>query len=88
MGGGGAITLIQKSVLIHMDWSLTSELYINGILELVAIYFGLQATGQGFIFQGDNAKPYATHIVQDYHNVNLDYTDLEWPAYSLDFNPI
>jgi hypothetical protein len=93
MGGGsvmvwGAITLTQKSALIHVDGNLNSERYIHEILDPVAIPFGLQAIGQGFIFQDDNARPHAAHIVQDYHDAHLDYTHMEWPAYSPDFNPI
>ena len=71
-----------------VDGNLNSEQYIHDILEPKAIPFGLQAIGQGFIFQDDNARPHAAHIVQDYHNANLDYTHMKWPAYSPDFNSI
>ena len=32
--------------------------------------------------------PHAAHIAHNYHDANLDDTHMEWPAYSLDLNPI
>ena len=73
---------------MHVDGNLNSEWHIHEIVEPVAIHFGLQAIGQSFICQDVNARPHATHIAQNYHNANRDYTHMEWPAYSMDFNPI
>ena len=92
-GGGSvtvwwAITITQKSALVHVDGNLNSKWYIHETLQMITIPFGLQAIGQGFILQADNAKPFAVHIVQDYNNSNPVYTEIEQPAYSPDFDPI
>ena len=92
-GGGsvmvwGAISFGNKSVLHHIDGTLNAQLYIDDILDPIAIPFGRATVGPGFLFQDDNARPHATRIVQEYHERHFDYTHMQWPPYSPDLNPI
>ena len=79
---------MKNLLLVHIDGSLNAQWYIHEILAPVAIPFGMQAVGQGFLYLDDNALPHAAGIIQDYHNSHLDYTHMEWPLYSPDLNVI
>ena len=78
----------MTSALVHIDGTLNSRDYIDNILNPIAIPFGIASIGQGFLYQDDNARPHAARIVQEYHEHNLNYTHLEWPAYSPDLSSI
>lgn len=92
-GGGsvmvwGAISWRHRSALILIEGSLTGQRYFQEILEEVAIPFGMESVGQGFIFQDDNARPHRAAVVEDFHERNMDYVHMRWPSRSPDLNPI
>ena len=92
-GGGsimvwGAISWNHKSALVVIDGNLTGLRYLEEILQNVAIPFGLESVGPGFIYQDDNARPHRARIVTDFHEQNMDYVHMSWPSRSPDMNPI
>ena len=84
----GAISWNHKSALVVMDGTLTARRYHDEILTSVAIPFGLESVGPGFIFQDDNARPHRATIVSNFHDQNMEYVHMSWPSRSPDLNPI
>lgn len=92
-GGGsvmiwGAINWNHRSALLLIEGTLTGERYWHEILEEVAIPFGMESVGPGFVFQDDNARPHRAAVVEDFHERNMDYVHMGWPSRSPDLNPI
>ncbi|GFU65939.1 transposable element Tc3 transposase [Trichonephila clavipes] len=59
---------------------MTGHMYRDVILEQhVCLFWG--AIGAEFLFMDDNARAYRANIVDE-------YLQSDWPAYSLDLNPI
>lgn len=86
-GGGsvmiwGAISYNHKSALHVVPDTLKAQQYLNDVLIPIAIPFGEQSVGDGFIFQDDNARPHRARIINDYHNHNDSYVHMALPPYS------
>lgn len=93
-GTGGSImvwagiSFRHKSAMIQVEQTMDGKKYRDDILEPVAIPFGLESVGPGFIFQDDNATPHRCGLVNTFHDQNMEYVHMEWPSKSPDLNPI
>ena len=66
--------------------TLTAVRYVNEILDVyVRPYAG--AIGADFILMEDNARPYRAHVTNQYLE-DATIVRMDWPARSLDMNPI
>ena len=85
----GAISWNHRSALISIEGTMTGQRYRDEILDQVAIPFGMESIGAGFI-QDDNARTYVYRaaIVNQFHEDHQDYVHMEWPSLSPDLNPI
>lgn len=84
----GGISWSHKSALVLVDGTLNGQQYRDKILEAVAIPFGLESVGPGFLLQDDNAPPHRCSLVNAFHEEHFDYSHMEWPSRSPDLNPI
>ena len=67
-----------------LNETLTSQLYINEVLQPVVLPFVQQ---HHVVLQDDNARPHRARIVQQFlQQNNVDH--LDWPTRSLDLSPI
>ena len=83
-----AIAYNRKSAVHIIDGNLNAVQYRDQILEPIAIPFGLATVGKGFIIQDNNARPQRARIIEEFHENHMEYTHMQWPAYSPDVNPI
>ena len=72
----GAASWKHRSALVLIEGAVTGQRYCHEILEEVAIPFGMESVGQGFIFQDDNARPHRAAVVEDFHERNMDYVHM------------
>lgn len=92
-GGGsihvwGGITLTGRTPLVIFDRNVNANVYVNNILQPVAVPFMRRhfAPGNG-ILQQDNAPPHTANATRRFLNQsNIDV--LPWPALSPDMSPI
>ncbi|GFU84510.1 transposable element Tc1 transposase [Trichonephila clavipes] len=79
----GAIAYDSRSTLIVMRGTLTSQRYVDDILQPHVGHFlnGLP----GAIFQKDNARPHTARVAQ---NFLRPFQTLPWPARSPDLSPV
>ncbi|GFX60410.1 transposable element Tcb1 transposase [Trichonephila clavipes] len=65
---------------------MKGQIYWDVILEHhVRLFRGTM--GAEFLFMDDNTRPHRANIVEECLQ-SEDITRMDWPAYSLDFNPI
>ncbi|GFY08421.1 transposable element Tcb2 transposase [Trichonephila clavipes] len=82
----GGIILGSRSDLHVQSVTMTGHIYRDVILEQhVCLFRG--AMGAEFLFMDDNAHPHRANIVDECLQ-SEDITRMDWPAYSLDLNPI
>ncbi|GFY24251.1 transposable element Tcb1 transposase [Trichonephila clavipes] len=90
---GGAGWLVWEGIILgsridlHVQSvTMTDHIYRDVILEQhVRLFRG--AMGAEFLFMDDNARPHRANIVDECFHWE-DITRMDWPAYSLDLNPI
>ncbi|GFW72757.1 transposable element Tcb1 transposase [Trichonephila clavipes] len=82
----GGIILGSRTDLHVQSVTMTGHIYRDVILEQhVRLFRG--AMGAEFPFMDDNARPHRENIVDEcLQSENI--TRMDWPAYSLDLNPI
>ncbi|GFX78536.1 transposable element Tcb1 transposase [Trichonephila clavipes] len=82
----GGIILGSRTNLHVQSVTMTGHIYRDVILEQhVRLFRG--GMGAEFLFTDDNARPHLANIV-DESLQSEDITRMDWPAYSLDLNPI
>ncbi|GFU99739.1 transposable element Tcb1 transposase [Trichonephila clavipes] len=82
----GGIILGSRTDLHVQSGTMTGHIYRDVILEQHVRLF--RATmGAEFLFMDDNARPHRANIVDECLQ-SEDITRMDWPAYSLDLNPI
>lgn len=81
----GEISLEAKTDLVFIE-RLTAVQYITEILKPHVVTFA-PAIGNDFILPQDNARPHTARIVREYL-AETGITVMNWPARSLDLNPI
>ncbi|GBM18378.1 Transposable element Tcb2 transposase [Araneus ventricosus] len=82
----GGIILGSRTDLHVQSVTMTGHIYRDVILEQhVRLFRG--AMGAEFLFMDDNARPHRANIVDECLQ-SEDITRMDWPAYSLDLNPI
>ncbi|GFV26136.1 transposable element Tc3 transposase [Trichonephila clavipes] len=82
----GRIILGPRTDLHFQSVTMTGHIYRDVILEQhVRLFRG--AMGAEFLFMNDNARPHRANIVDECLQ-SEDITRFDWPAYSLDLNPI
>ncbi|KFM60008.1 Transposable element Tcb1 transposase, partial [Stegodyphus mimosarum] len=82
----GGIILGSRTDLHVPTGTMTSQIYRDVILEQhVRLFRG--AMGAQFVFMDDNAHPHRENIVSECLQ-SEDITRMEWPAFSLDLNPV
>lgn len=92
-GSGGSVMVWAAASWNHLssveviDGTMTGARYA-AVLRDVAVPFGLASVGQGFLLQDDNATPHRCAIVQQFHDTQVQYVHMNWPANSPDLNPI
>ena len=67
--GWGAISFNHKSSLEITYGTITAMKYRDQILEPVAVPFGLQSVGRGFLLQDDNARSHRGRVLTDFHDL-------------------
>ncbi|GFS54099.1 transposable element Tcb1 transposase [Trichonephila clavipes] len=81
----GGIILVSRTDLHIQIVTMTGHIYRDVILEHVRLFRG--AIGAELLFMDDNARPHCANIVNKCLQSD-DITRMDWPAYSLDLNPI
>ncbi|GFY01878.1 transposable element Tc1 transposase [Trichonephila clavipes] len=82
----GGIILGSRTDLHVQSVRMTGHIYRNVILEQhVCLFRG--AMGAEFLFMDDNAHPHRADIVDECFQ-SEDIPHMDWPAYSMDLNPI
>ncbi|KFM72689.1 Transposable element Tcb1 transposase, partial [Stegodyphus mimosarum] len=82
----GGIILVSRTDLHIQIGTMTSQIYRDVILEQhVRLFRG--AMGAQFVFMDDNARPHRANIVSECLQ-SEDITHMDWPAFSLDLNPV
>ncbi|GFX61337.1 transposable element Tc3 transposase [Trichonephila clavipes] len=82
----GGIILDSRNDLHVQSVTMTGHIYRDVILEQhVRLFRGTM--GAEFLFMDDNAHPHRANIVDECLQ-SEDITRMDWPAYSLDLNPI
>ncbi|GFW56629.1 transposable element Tcb2 transposase [Trichonephila clavipes] len=82
----GGIILGSITELHGQSVTMTGHIYRDVILEQhVRLFRG--AMGAEFLFKDDNTRPHRENIVDECLQ-SEDITRMDWPAYSLDLNPI
>ncbi|GFT66437.1 transposable element Tcb1 transposase [Trichonephila clavipes] len=82
----GGIILGSRTDLHVQSATMTGHIYRDVFLEQhVRLFWG--AMGAEFLFRDDNARPHRANIVDECLQ-SEDITHMDWPAYSLDLNPI
>ena len=90
--GGGSIMVWagfsahHRTPLHHVQGSLNGQRYRDEILRPHAMPM-LPQTGQGAVYQDDNARPYRAGLVDDFL-ARSEVVRKDWPACSPDLNPI
>ena len=80
----GGISVRSRTELLVLKGTLTSQRYINEVLQPVVLPFVQQ---HHVVLQDDNARPHRARIVQQFlQQNNVDH--LDWPARSPDLSPI
>ena len=82
----GGISRNYRTSLVFFGENVTSETYINRVLEPEVIPF-MQTYPEMWIFQQDNAPPHKATVTQRFLEENHIRT-LPWPSKSPDLNPI
>ncbi|KFM57771.1 Transposable element Tcb1 transposase, partial [Stegodyphus mimosarum] len=88
---GGAEVLVwggmgSRTDLYVQIGTMTSQIYQDVILEQHVRLFRV-AMGAQFVFMDDNARPHRANIVSECLQ-SEDITRMDWPAFSLDLNPL
>ncbi|GFU95253.1 DDE_3 domain-containing protein [Trichonephila clavipes] len=82
----GGIILGSRTDLHVQSVTISGHIYRDVILQQhVRLFRG--AMGAEFLFMDDNARPHRANIIDECLQ-SEDITRLDWPAYSLDLNPI
>ncbi|GFX14196.1 transposable element Tcb1 transposase [Trichonephila clavipes] len=81
----GGIILGSRTDLHVQSVTMTGHIYRDVILEHVRLFRG--AMGAEFLFRDDNVRPRRANIVDECLQ-SEDITRMDWPACSLDLNPI
>ncbi|GFT97202.1 transposable element Tcb2 transposase [Trichonephila clavipes] len=82
----GGIFLGSRSDLHVQSVTVTGHIYRDVILEQRVRFFR-GSMGAEFLFMDDNARPHRANIIDECLQ-SEDITRMDWPAYSLDLNPI
>ncbi|GFW14852.1 transposable element Tcb1 transposase [Trichonephila clavipes] len=82
----GGIILGSRTDLHVQSVTMTGNIYRDVILEQHVRLFR-STMGAEFLFMDDNARPLRANIVDECLQFE-DITRMDWPAYSLDLNPI
>ncbi|GFY28450.1 transposable element Tc3 transposase [Trichonephila clavipes] len=82
----GGIILGSRTDLQAQSVTMTGHIYRDVILEQ-HVRLSRGAMGVEFLFMDDNARPHHANIVDECLQ-SEDITRMDWPAYSLDLNPI
>ncbi|GBN88741.1 hypothetical protein AVEN_29495-1 [Araneus ventricosus] len=91
-GGGSVCVWSGISLGVHTDLhvfprgTMNTQAYRDDILDAHVRPYA-RAIGDDFLLQDDNAKPHRARIVDDYLQQET-IQHMEWPARSLDLNPI
>ncbi|GFW45350.1 transposable element Tcb2 transposase [Trichonephila clavipes] len=90
---GGAGSLVLGGIIL----GIRTDLYVQSVRMTGHIYRDVSleqhvrlfrcAMGAEFLFMDDNARPHRANIVDECLQ-SKDITRMDWPAYSLDLNPI
>lgn len=90
-GGGimlwGGISWEGRTELVEVIGRMTSDLYIENILQDHVLPYVGHVGYERFILMHDNARPHAAGIVTNYLD-EVQIQRLDWPPYSPDLNPI
>ncbi|GFV82008.1 DDE_3 domain-containing protein [Trichonephila clavipes] len=82
----GGVILGHRTDMHDQSVTMTGHIYRDVILQLhVRLFRG--AMGAEFLFMDANALPHRANIVDECLQSD-DITRMDWPAYSLDLNPI
>ncbi|GFU95255.1 transposable element Tcb1 transposase [Trichonephila clavipes] len=82
----GGIILGSRTDLHVQSVTISGHIYRDVILQQhVRLFRG--AMGAEVLFMDDNARPHRANIVDECRQ-SEDITRMDWPAYSLDLNPI
>lgn len=63
----GSASWNHKSAFVVIEGTLTGRRYRDEILESVAIPFGMESIGPGFLYQDVNARLHQALVVTDFH---------------------
>uniref|UniRef100_V5G1E7 Transposable element Tcb1 transposase n=1 Tax=Anoplophora glabripennis TaxID=217634 RepID=V5G1E7_ANOGL len=90
-GGGimlwGGISWEGRTELVEVIGRMTSDWYIENILQDHVLPYMGHIGYDRFVFMHDNARPHAAGIVTNYLDT-VQIQKLDWPPYSPDLNPI
>ena len=83
---GGICGRIRKTELVLVEGNLNHQRYIDEII-VPHVDPAPERVGDDFVFQQDNACPHIAHnVMNHFHAEGIEV--MNWPASSLDLNPI